>query len=265
MATISRSGISTGQLIAPGHITNIIDALDGTTANNIKFAGPVTASAAVSASAGFTGSLQGTASWSDSASYALTTPNLNGQAANYYLNASNINAGTLGNAYLPSAINVTRVTASFTGSLTGALTGTASFASTVVFGSITSLPASLTGGKGGDNGVSSVQLIDGVQTNYTASNLTSGKFHHIDTSTATKQIQLNTDVSLDAGDEWTFFWYSGSNDVEFTAGTGVTIVSENSYKKMYATGSVVTAKYLGNINYGLGASDVYALIGSLKA
>ena len=63
MATIDKTGISTGQVITATHITNIIDALDGTTANNVKFAGPVTASAAVSASAGFTGSLQGTASW----------------------------------------------------------------------------------------------------------------------------------------------------------------------------------------------------------
>ena len=66
-----------------------------------------------------------------SASFATNASQLNGQAASYYLNASNINAGTLGNAYLPSQINVTGITASagFTGSLTGSLLGTASYAS----------------------------------------------------------------------------------------------------------------------------------------
>jgi len=49
---------------------------------------------------------------------------LGGNVASYYTNASNINAGTINNTYLPSAINVTSVTASFSGNLTG----TASYA-----------------------------------------------------------------------------------------------------------------------------------------
>ena len=102
-------------------------------------------------SASFTGSLTGaligTASWATnavnattasyvlqavSASFATNAQNLNGQAASFYQNASNINAGTLGNAFLPAAINVTSVSASFTGSLTGALIGTASWATNAV-------------------------------------------------------------------------------------------------------------------------------------
>ena len=90
-----------------------------------------------------TGALTGTASFATSASQAITASyvlqavsasfatnasQLNGQAASFYQNASNINAGTLGNAFLPAAINVTSVSASFTGSLTGALIGTASWA-----------------------------------------------------------------------------------------------------------------------------------------
>ena len=70
-----------------------------------------------------------------SASFATTANNavnLNGQAASFYTNATNINAGTIGNSFLPSAINVTSVTASFTGSFTGPhtgnTTGTASWA-----------------------------------------------------------------------------------------------------------------------------------------
>lgn len=58
----------------------------------------------ISASSGITGSLYGTA-----------------LSASYY-------GGALSNAQLPSQINVTGVTASFTGSLVGSLTGTASYA-----------------------------------------------------------------------------------------------------------------------------------------
>ena len=76
---------------------------------------------------GITGSLQGTASYVAGASVDGAVGNstrLNGQAAAYYLNASNINTGTLSNSYLPSSINITSVTAS----LKGDLTGTASYA-----------------------------------------------------------------------------------------------------------------------------------------
>ena len=71
MATISKTGITNGNTISATHITNIIDALDGTTANNLVFAGPVTGSAPISASAGFTGSLMGTASWAANATNAV--------------------------------------------------------------------------------------------------------------------------------------------------------------------------------------------------
>jgi len=79
------------------------------------------------------GALTGTASWAVSASQATSASNadfLDGQHGSYYQNATNINAGTLANTYLPAAINVTTISASvgFTGSLTGALIGTASWA-----------------------------------------------------------------------------------------------------------------------------------------
>lgn len=80
MATISKSGISNGNTISATHITNIIDALDGTTANNLVFAGPVTGSAPISASAGFTGSLMGTASWAANATNATTAGTANSVA-----------------------------------------------------------------------------------------------------------------------------------------------------------------------------------------
>ena len=61
MATISRTGITTGGTISPTHITNIIDALDGTSA-----------STTIIASGSFSGSLTGRATNATSASYATT-------------------------------------------------------------------------------------------------------------------------------------------------------------------------------------------------
>ncbi len=55
MATISRSGISTAQPIQATHITNIIDALDGTSTT-------VTVVATGSFSGSLTGNIVGTAS-----------------------------------------------------------------------------------------------------------------------------------------------------------------------------------------------------------
>jgi hypothetical protein len=66
MATISRTGISEGGTIQPAHITNIIDALDGTSATTT-----------VVATGSFVGTLDGTASFATtalSASYAANVP-----------------------------------------------------------------------------------------------------------------------------------------------------------------------------------------------
>ena len=69
------------------------------------------------------------ASYASNASTADDSDLLQGQNGAYYTNATNINAGTIGNAYLPSAINVTSVTASLLGNVVGNLTGTATTAS----------------------------------------------------------------------------------------------------------------------------------------
>ena len=61
MATISRTGIAGGSTISPTHITNIIDALDGTSSTTT-----------VVASGSFSGSLTGHATSATSASYAIT-------------------------------------------------------------------------------------------------------------------------------------------------------------------------------------------------
>lgn len=214
MATISKAGISNGNTIAATHITNIIDALDGTTANNLVFAGPVTGSAPISASAGFTGSLKGTSSW---------------------------------------ATNAT----------------TAASADSVLFSGIngTSLPASLAGNSYG--GVASVLSVSGqTKSNWTASNggdFTVGQLNYCDTSKGAVNVLLDAGA-LNTGAEFTFFWVTGSSDIAFSADVSSVIVSENSYKKMYSTGSIVTAKFLGNMNYGgVPSTNVFMLVGSLKA
>lgn len=61
MGTISRTGITDGGAIQPTHITNIIDALDGTSTTTT-----------VVASGSFSGSLTGLATTATSASYAVT-------------------------------------------------------------------------------------------------------------------------------------------------------------------------------------------------
>jgi hypothetical protein len=61
MATISRTGITAGGTISPTHITNIIDALDGTGVG-----------ITVVATGSFTGSLVGNATTATSASFALS-------------------------------------------------------------------------------------------------------------------------------------------------------------------------------------------------
>ena len=119
--TASFTGSLTGALT--GTASYATNALTASYASNV----PVTASYANNAaSASY-------ASTATSASFASNANQLGGQVASYYTNASNINAGTIGNAYLPSAISVTSITASFTGSHVGTLTGTASYATTASY------------------------------------------------------------------------------------------------------------------------------------
>ena len=77
------------------------------------------------------------------AAYATNAGTLGGQAGSYYTNASNINAGTINNSYLPAAISVTSVTASVLGNLTGTAT-TASYTSTNTNGQVVGSGANYT-------------------------------------------------------------------------------------------------------------------------
>jgi hypothetical protein len=153
--------------------------------------------------------LAGTASLATTASYALNAKQLNGQNPSYYLNASNISAGTLGNAYLPSAISVSSVTASFTGSLTGALTGTASYATQALSASFATTAAT-------------ASTVTG--TIASASMATSASF----ASTASYVNTLSQDVTINSG----YSLSIGANSRTFSGkqlnkSTATTIISVN--------------------------------------
>ena len=115
MATISRAGISQGGTIQPAHITNIIDALDGTS--------PTTT---VVATGSFVGTLTGTSSYATTAlssSYAVT--------ASFALNGGGGGGGIFaltGSKY--ATTNDLEITGSLqvTAGVTASLQGTASFA-----------------------------------------------------------------------------------------------------------------------------------------
>lgn len=83
MATISRTGIANASTIDASHITNIIDALDGTSASTTVIA---TGSFSGSFRGIFTGSVAGTASWATTASTAQSASitATNGGTGPYY-------------------------------------------------------------------------------------------------------------------------------------------------------------------------------------
>ena len=198
---------------------------------------------------------------------------LNGQADSYYTNASNISSGTISNSYLPAAINITSVTASFKGNLVGTasnatnvaysgLTGTvptwnqntsgnAATATNVAFSGITSLPAGIS-----ITGVAAVENLTNVAT---ASLLTNGTFYSVDATSKAISILLD-EATMPIGTEFTFFAKNLTNPITFnvTPASPDSIISENGYLSMYGTGSAATAKLIST------GPATWALIGSLK-
>ena len=197
---------------------------------------------------------------------------LNGQADSYYTNASNISSGTISNSYLPAAINITSVTASFKGNLFGTasnatnvaysgLTGTvptwnqntsgnAATATNVAFSGITSLPAGIS--------VTGVAAVENLTNVATASFLTNGTFYSVDATSKAIDILLDDLGTTPIGTEFTFFAKNLTNPITFSPNAGSTIISENGYRSMYGTGSAATAKLIGD------GPATWALIGSLK-
>ena len=127
MATISRTGIAGGSTISPTHITNIIDALDGTSATTT-----------VVASGSFSGSLTGhatTATTATTASYVLQAVSSSfATTASYALNAGGGGSSFpfTGSAIISGSLRVTgslNVSAGITASgITATIVSTPQFA-----------------------------------------------------------------------------------------------------------------------------------------
>lgn len=145
-ASIANTAVTASYALTfAGTITNAISASYAATAS-LLLGSVVSASYALTASyamngggsttgsftGSFTGSLFGTSSWAQSASQALTASYIVTAQTASYIDAGNITTGTLNNNRLPSQINVTGVTASFTGSLQGTLIGTSSWATNTI-------------------------------------------------------------------------------------------------------------------------------------
>ena len=106
MATISRTGIAGGSTISPTHITNIIDALDGTsTTTTVIASGSFSGSLTGHATSATTATSATSASYALSASYAANVPSTSSYAltalsASYAVTASYaLNAGGGGSSF----------------------------------------------------------------------------------------------------------------------------------------------------------------------
>ena len=121
--TLSKTGITNGNTILPGHVTQSIDALNGSVAYDIKISGSLTLTGSVSSLNGFTGDLVGTSSFASVAinannattsSYALTATSssyaLSGSysttavSASYASTASSANSFTVRTALTASGL-----------------------------------------------------------------------------------------------------------------------------------------------------------------
>jgi hypothetical protein len=173
-------------------------------------------------------------------------------------NSSNSQILTLANS---GRVNITG-SLGVTGGITGSLQGTASYAiqalsasyASIPFANITSLPAALQGNN--DGGVSKVDKVTLVSsTSVNASTLINGTFYSAESSGGGVSITLNAVTNI--GFEFTVFAANLTNDITFSTGSGITIISEDGNLKLNKQGSAAVAKYID--------LNTWALVGSLKA
>lgn len=99
-----------------------------------------------------------------------------------------------------------------------------------------------------------------ITANKDTTNIGRGYFYPMDSSGGTITFTLNAGgASLSGGEEWEFFVLDLTNEINFAAFAGESIISENGLKAN-STGSAILAKFIGNI---LG-TNTWALVGSLK-
>jgi hypothetical protein len=99
-----------------------------------------------------------------------------------------------------------------------------------------------------------------ITTNKDTTTIDRGYFYLMDSSGGTITFTLNAGgASLSGGEEWEFFVLDLTNEINFAAFAGESIISENGLKAN-STGSAIVAKFIGNI---LG-TNTWALVGSLQ-
>lgn len=153
MAFISKTGISTNNVIEASQITNIIDAFDGTTANQIYMSGPVTASnfhATGSMNGTFSGTLTGNASSATTANTATTST-----TASYAIKAQNAYTASLAVSSSYTISSSFSTTASYVASTFSATSAsyaaTSSYSEYSGFAQIKAVPLIYTGYGSGSN------------------------------------------------------------------------------------------------------------------
>jgi len=171
---------------------------------------------------------------------------------------------TFDNSTLSVTGNVTAT--SFTGSLSGsALTSiTASYALTasVLDGVVTSASFAETASLANQLNPTGFfkPLGTSITTNKSTTSTPSGYFYPMDSSGGTITFTLDAGgASLSGGEEWEFFVLDLTNQINFAATGGESVISENGLKAN-STGSAIVAKFLGSI----GGTNTWALVGSLQ-
>jgi len=99
-----------------------------------------------------------------------------------------------------------------------------------------------------------------ITNNKDTTNTSPGFLYPMDSSTGTITFTLNAGgAGLSGGEEWDFFVLDLTNQIDFTATGGESVISENGLKAN-STGSAIVAKFVGNI----GGTNTWALVGSLQ-
>ncbi len=203
--------------------------------------GPAQFTGSVISTQGFTGSLQGTAI---SASYAIeagTALYVRGQDVDGAVGDSDRLGGATAASYVLSTVLTGYAT---TSSLASASVATASYINPTYIATVAT-----------EAGFATTSSIGSSITSTTDTGaLITNTFYTVDSTSAPITISLRTNT---VGAEFTFFATNLTNDIVFVTGSGCTITSEDSYRKINKVGSAVTAKYYG--------AATVALIGSLKA
>ena len=121
--TLSKTGITTGQTIEVGHVTQSIDAFTKVTAYDITLSGSLTLTGSLNSFNGFTGSFTGSH---------FGTANLSGSFTGSFT-GSHFGTANLSGSFTGSYLGTANLTGSYSGSFSGSLAGDASLLKSNVY------------------------------------------------------------------------------------------------------------------------------------